>query len=189
MATPHGSPPLPRPKSPPELYGKRREFAKVVMLEREIGFLQEELKSIETLQPASCCIKEVADYVVANPEPLISTCKKTHFICYLLFENQHQVVVLLLVEIPASICHGFAAVATAAVRLKCQTAVPARCPTAVPARCPTAVPARYPTVVPARCPTVVPVHYPTVVPARYPTVVPAHCQSAVAVSGQAVQSV
>ncbi|GKE22944.1 hypothetical protein Tco_1434456, partial [Tanacetum coccineum] len=30
----------PRPKSPPELYGKRRELAKVVMLEREIGFLK-----------------------------------------------------------------------------------------------------------------------------------------------------
>ncbi|XP_024979169.1 guanine nucleotide-binding protein subunit gamma 3-like [Cynara cardunculus var. scolymus] len=81
MASPHGSPPLPRPKSPPELYGKRREFAKVVMLEREIGFLQEELKSIETLRPASSCIKEVADYMVANPEPLITTCKKTRKSC------------------------------------------------------------------------------------------------------------
>ncbi|CAI9286154.1 unnamed protein product [Lactuca saligna] len=75
------TPPLPRPKSPPELYGKRRELAKVVMLEREIGFLQEELKSTETLQPASYCIKEVADYVVANPEPLITTGKKTRKSC------------------------------------------------------------------------------------------------------------
>lgn len=35
--------PPPRPKSPPEypdLYGKRRELAKVQMLEREIGFLE-----------------------------------------------------------------------------------------------------------------------------------------------------
>lgn len=35
--------PPPRPKSPPEypdLYGKRREAAKVQMLEREIGFLE-----------------------------------------------------------------------------------------------------------------------------------------------------
>ncbi|KAI3789970.1 hypothetical protein L2E82_02778 [Cichorium intybus] len=78
-----GSPalPVPRPKSPPELYGKRREFAKVVMLEREIGFLQEELKSTETLQPASRCIKEVADYMIANPEPLITTGKKTRKSC------------------------------------------------------------------------------------------------------------
>nr|KAJ0203677.1 hypothetical protein LSAT_V11C500279510 [Lactuca sativa] len=75
------TPPLPRPKSPPELYGKRRELAKVVMLEREIGFLQEELKSTETLQPASFCIKEVADYVIANPEPLITTGKKTRKSC------------------------------------------------------------------------------------------------------------
>lgn len=36
-------PPPPRPKSPPEypdLYGKRREAARVQMLEREIGFLE-----------------------------------------------------------------------------------------------------------------------------------------------------
>lgn len=35
--------PPPRPKSPPEypdLYGKRRELAKVQLLEREIGFLE-----------------------------------------------------------------------------------------------------------------------------------------------------
>jgi hypothetical protein len=35
--------PPPRPKSPPQypdLYGKRRETAKVQMLEREIGFLE-----------------------------------------------------------------------------------------------------------------------------------------------------
>ncbi|KAI3775617.1 hypothetical protein L1987_50198 [Smallanthus sonchifolius] len=51
-------PPLPRPKSPPELYGKRRELAKILMLEREIRFLEDELKSIETLQPASAFIKE-----------------------------------------------------------------------------------------------------------------------------------
>lgn len=81
--SPEGSPSLalPRPKSPPELYCKRRELAKVVMLEREIGFLQEELKSIETLQPASFCIKEVADYVVTNPEPLITVCRKTRKSC------------------------------------------------------------------------------------------------------------
>ncbi|XP_071686183.1 uncharacterized protein [Rutidosis leptorrhynchoides] len=72
---------LPRPKSPPELYAKRRDLAKLVKLEREIGFLQEELKSIEKLQPASFCIKEVADYVVTNPEPLITICRKNHKSC------------------------------------------------------------------------------------------------------------
>ncbi|KAF2287125.1 hypothetical protein GH714_038356 [Hevea brasiliensis] len=53
--------PPPCPKSPPEypdLYGKRREMAKVQMLEREIGFLEEELKSVDSLQPASRCCKE-----------------------------------------------------------------------------------------------------------------------------------
>ncbi|KAF4363586.1 hypothetical protein F8388_002127 [Cannabis sativa] len=53
--------PPPCPKSPPaypDLYGKRRETAKVQMLEREIGFLQEELKSAERIQPASRCCKE-----------------------------------------------------------------------------------------------------------------------------------
>ncbi|KAI8553330.1 hypothetical protein RHMOL_Rhmol05G0006900 [Rhododendron molle] len=57
--------PPPRPKSPPEypdLYGKRRELAKVQMLEREIGFLEGELKFVESLPPASRCCKE---YVIA----------------------------------------------------------------------------------------------------------------------------
>ncbi|KAI3802828.1 hypothetical protein L1987_30971 [Smallanthus sonchifolius] len=105
--------PLPRPKSPPELYGKRRELAKVLMLEREIRFLEDELKSVETLQPASTRIKEVADYVVTTPEPLIA--------------------VGYYVEIHASnsTCHVFAA--AMAVLLKCHTAALYR-PTAVHAR-------------------------------------------------------
>lgn len=45
MGAPSGSASLPPPcpKSPPvypDLYGKRRELAKVQMLEREIGFLE-----------------------------------------------------------------------------------------------------------------------------------------------------
>ncbi|KAF5748418.1 GGL domain protein [Tripterygium wilfordii] len=75
MATPPGSSsslpslPPPRPKSPPkypDLYGKRRETAKVQMLEREIGFLEEELKSIDGLQPASRCCKEYAGCPVST---------------------------------------------------------------------------------------------------------------------------
>ncbi|WRX33144.1 hypothetical protein QQP08_025631 [Theobroma cacao] len=56
--------PPPCPKSPPDypdLYGKRREAAKVQVLEREISFLEEELKSVEGLQPASRCCKEFCD--------------------------------------------------------------------------------------------------------------------------------
>ncbi|XP_011039976.1 PREDICTED: guanine nucleotide-binding protein subunit gamma 3 isoform X1 [Populus euphratica] len=76
--------PPPCPKSPPEypdLYGKRREMAKVQMLEREIGFLEEELKSLQGLQPASRCCKEVTDFVVANSDPLIPTSRKKRRSC------------------------------------------------------------------------------------------------------------
>ncbi|KAK4798074.1 hypothetical protein SAY86_030400 [Trapa natans] len=71
--------PPPRPRSPPEypdLYGKRREAARVQMLEREIRFLEEELKSVSSLQPASRACKEVADFVAANSDPLIHTTQK-----------------------------------------------------------------------------------------------------------------
>ncbi|KAK8706915.1 hypothetical protein V6N13_057987 [Hibiscus sabdariffa] len=70
----------PCPKSPPkypDLYGKRREKAKLQMLEREASFLedftfeQEELKSVEVLQPASINCKEVADFVTAKPDPFM----------------------------------------------------------------------------------------------------------------------
>ncbi|KAK7328808.1 hypothetical protein VNO77_22932 [Canavalia gladiata] len=53
-----------------DLYGKRREMARVQMLEREISFLEEELKSSEGLQPASRCCKEITEFVVANSDPL-----------------------------------------------------------------------------------------------------------------------
>ncbi|KAH1201103.1 Guanine nucleotide-binding protein subunit gamma 3 [Glycine max] len=76
--------PPPSPKSPPEypdLYGKRRETARVHMLEREITFLEEELKSVEGLQPASRCCKEIADYVMANADPLLPSTKKNRRSC------------------------------------------------------------------------------------------------------------
>ncbi|KAI3443548.1 hypothetical protein Pfo_000213 [Paulownia fortunei] len=68
--------PPPRPKSPPgypDLYGKRRELAKVQVLEREIVFLEEEVKSVEGLQPASRSCKEIADFVMCNADPLMPT--------------------------------------------------------------------------------------------------------------------
>ncbi|XP_024017237.1 LOW QUALITY PROTEIN: guanine nucleotide-binding protein subunit gamma 3 [Morus notabilis] len=76
--------PPPCPKSPPaypDLYGKRREMAKVQMLEREIGFLQEELKSAERIQPSSRCCKEITEFVVSNPDPLIPTNRKKRRSC------------------------------------------------------------------------------------------------------------
>ncbi|MCL7022670.1 hypothetical protein MKW94_030780 [Papaver nudicaule] len=64
----------PCPRSPPkypDMIGKHRELVKVQKLEREIGFLEEELKSVENLQPASRSCKEVDSYVGANPDLLI----------------------------------------------------------------------------------------------------------------------
>ncbi|KAJ0266475.1 Guanine nucleotide-binding protein subunit gamma 3 [Hirschfeldia incana] len=76
--------PPPRPKSPPEypdLYGKRREAARVQMLEREIGYLEAKIKFIEGVQPASRCCKEVSDFVVANSDPLIPAQQKSRRHC------------------------------------------------------------------------------------------------------------
>ncbi|KAL9460757.1 hypothetical protein AB3S75_003877 [Citrus x aurantiifolia] len=70
------------PRSPPaaalDLYGKRRQMVKVQVLEREIGLLQEELKSVEDVQPASICCKEVDDFVGAKPDPLVAIEKESH---------------------------------------------------------------------------------------------------------------
>ncbi|XP_058727742.1 guanine nucleotide-binding protein subunit gamma 3-like [Vicia villosa] len=78
--------PFPSPKPPPEypdLYGKRREMARVQMLEREISFLEEELKSSEGFQPSSKCCKEIADFVTANSDPLLPMRKKNRKSCCL----------------------------------------------------------------------------------------------------------
>ncbi|KAJ4959171.1 hypothetical protein NE237_026282 [Protea cynaroides] len=71
--------PSPCPKSPPrypDLCGKRRVLVKVQMIESEISFLEEELKSLEGLQPASSHCKEVDNFVGANPDPLIPINRK-----------------------------------------------------------------------------------------------------------------
>ncbi|GMH18108.1 hypothetical protein Nepgr_019949 [Nepenthes gracilis] len=58
-STPSLSPPCPRsPPSYPDLYGKRRELAKLQMREREGSFLLEELKLVEGIPPASKCCKD-----------------------------------------------------------------------------------------------------------------------------------
>ncbi|KAI5445600.1 guanine nucleotide-binding protein subunit gamma 3 [Lathyrus oleraceus] len=78
--------PFPSPKPPPDypdLYGKRREMARVQMLEREISFLEEELKSSEGFQPSSKCCKEIADFVTANSDPLLPMRKKNRKSCCL----------------------------------------------------------------------------------------------------------
>ncbi|XP_065868730.1 guanine nucleotide-binding protein subunit gamma 3-like isoform X2 [Euphorbia lathyris] len=77
------TPPFCRPKSPPaasglDLYGKRRQLVKIQILEREIGLLQEELKSVDELQPASRCCKEVDDFVGAKVDPFMALNDKSH---------------------------------------------------------------------------------------------------------------
>ncbi|CAA7395627.1 unnamed protein product [Spirodela intermedia] len=66
--------PAPSPKSPPrypDFCGRHRLQAEVQILNREIGFLEEELQSLDDLQPASRSCKEVNEFVGANPDPLI----------------------------------------------------------------------------------------------------------------------
>ncbi|KAJ9568492.1 hypothetical protein OSB04_004458 [Centaurea solstitialis] len=55
-----------------DLYGKRRQIAKVQVIEREIGLIQEEIKSLAELELASTCCKEVGEYIEATPDPLIA---------------------------------------------------------------------------------------------------------------------
>ncbi|XAR49880.1 hypothetical protein NMG60_11004053 [Bertholletia excelsa] len=72
--------PSPSPKSPPwhsDLYGKRRQMAKVLILEREIVMLEEELKSLEGLQVSSRCCEELGHFVEARADPLLATDEKT----------------------------------------------------------------------------------------------------------------
>ncbi|ERN11297.1 hypothetical protein AMTR_s00024p00243360 [Amborella trichopoda] len=66
--------PLPSPRTPPsypDLYGRYRKQAELQNLDREITYLQEELRSLESLPPASICCKEVDDFVGINPDPMI----------------------------------------------------------------------------------------------------------------------
>lgn len=74
----------PSPKSPPkypDFCGRRRLQLEVQILNREIGFLEEELQSIEGLQTVSRCCKEVEEFVGSNPDPLIPIDKKRHQSC------------------------------------------------------------------------------------------------------------
>ncbi|XP_028752201.1 guanine nucleotide-binding protein subunit gamma 3 isoform X1 [Neltuma alba] len=66
------------PRSPPppgllDFYGKRKQMVKIQVLEREIALLQEELKSLEGLHPASRCCKELDTFVGSGSDPFTST--------------------------------------------------------------------------------------------------------------------
>ncbi|KAK9734448.1 hypothetical protein RND81_04G140400 [Saponaria officinalis] len=68
----------PMPKSPVyvDLYGKRRQQANLQVLESEINFLQEELKSLEGAQPTSRCCKELNEFLATKPDPFITINQK-----------------------------------------------------------------------------------------------------------------
>ncbi|XXG51424.1 hypothetical protein AAC387_Pa02g5197 [Persea americana] len=83
------SPPLPEapchrsPPRYPDFYGKHRKQVELQILNREIGFLKEELQSVGDLKPASSCCKEYAvmlvdEFVGTNPDPLILQNLKIH---------------------------------------------------------------------------------------------------------------
>ncbi|CAN6483800.1 unnamed protein product [Victoria cruziana] len=64
--------PCPRtPPSYPDLYGKYRLQKQIQVLNRELGFLEEELSSLDGLPPASRFCKEVEEFVREHPDPLV----------------------------------------------------------------------------------------------------------------------
>ncbi|XP_078432928.1 uncharacterized protein LOC144704386 isoform X2 [Wolffia australiana] len=75
------------PVSPPrypDLCGKHRLQVEIYILNREIGFLEEELQSLDSLQPASKSCKQLCDFVGAHADPLISQKKlwrKVSWVC------------------------------------------------------------------------------------------------------------
>ncbi|XP_042413323.1 guanine nucleotide-binding protein subunit gamma 3-like isoform X2 [Zingiber officinale] len=78
-------PPPPQPRSPPripDLCGRQRLQAHLHLLRGQIAFLEEEIQSIEGLQPASMCCKEVEEYVEMIPDPLIPIYKKRKTRCH-----------------------------------------------------------------------------------------------------------
>ncbi|RRT81678.1 hypothetical protein B296_00003919 [Ensete ventricosum] len=116
----------PRPKSPPkypDLCGSRRLQLELHILNREIGFIemshwnfmfeQEELQSLEGIQPVSRCCKEVKEFVEMKPDPLMP-----------MYDSPTSPVVYQdLCQSYASTSHGFAASAGTSSGLKDQTAL------------------------------------------------------------------
>ncbi|KAI9119811.1 hypothetical protein K1719_009200 [Acacia pycnantha] len=95
------------PKSSPPLglldfYGKRKQMVKIQGLEREIALLQEELKSLEGLHPASRCCKELDTFVGSGSDPFTptnQTISKSHG-----FWKQIRLSLVCLVSLPWVCC-------------------------------------------------------------------------------------
>ncbi|KAL2458830.1 Guanine nucleotide-binding protein subunit gamma 3 [Forsythia ovata] len=118
--------PPPRPKSPPkypDLYGKRRELAKVQILEREIGFLEQNKEGSQILS-----LLEMALVCAPNHLPFM----EYSYSSFLLVDRRERRV---------STCHGFAValnalvfichtVASAIYVISTHASSAARCPSA-----------------------------------------------------------
>ncbi|RWW61797.1 hypothetical protein BHE74_00031122 [Ensete ventricosum] len=134
----------PRPKSPPkypDLCGSRRLQLELHILNREIGFIemshwnfmfeQEELQSLEGIQPVSRCCKEVKEFVAMKPDPLMPMYdsptspvvnKRRHKSCCLWRWLRYSLNSVIC-QSYASTSHGFAASAGTSSGLKDQTAL------------------------------------------------------------------
>ncbi|KAJ8505565.1 hypothetical protein OPV22_006451 [Ensete ventricosum] len=115
----------PRPKSPPkypDLCGSRRLQLELHVLNREIGFIEEEMQSLEGIQPVSRCCKEVKEFVEMKPDPLMPINKRRHKSCCLWRWLRYSLNSVIC-QSYASTSHGFAASAGTSSGLKDQTAL------------------------------------------------------------------
>ncbi|KAL6661604.1 hypothetical protein ACP70R_000988 [Stipagrostis hirtigluma subsp. patula] len=92
----------PRPRSPPrypDLCGRRRLQLEVHILNRELGFLQQEIQGLERIQPVSRCCKDVNEFVSAKTDPLIPINKRKHGSCSLYWWIRIETVHLLVMPV------------------------------------------------------------------------------------------
>ncbi|KAK3123583.1 hypothetical protein QOZ80_8AG0633100 [Eleusine coracana subsp. coracana] len=76
----------PRPRSPPrypDMCGRRRLQLEVQILNREVGFLEQEIQGLERIQPVSRCCKDVNEFVGAKIDPLMPVSKRKQGSCRL----------------------------------------------------------------------------------------------------------
>ncbi|KAG6555563.1 hypothetical protein Mapa_002798 [Marchantia paleacea] len=67
------SPPLPQPRSVPDLHGRARKKAELNRLNAEIRLLKDELQRLETLPPASEVCKMFVQSIESQSDPFLGT--------------------------------------------------------------------------------------------------------------------
>ncbi|KAG2280030.1 hypothetical protein Bca52824_051250 [Brassica carinata] len=85
LALAKSSLPPPRPKSPPpypDLYGKRREAARVQMLEREIGFLEARSQNAATPHVVAALVPNAATGPAAQTAVVAVVLVRTYVVAY-----------------------------------------------------------------------------------------------------------